>query len=65
MHLNKGHPWKKHCFITKMSHHSLHLPHPYVVSDPCMTTFDSFFSKVTKLGNDYKMVYVLGLVEDE
>jgi len=26
MHLNKGHPRKKHHFVTKVSHHSLHLP---------------------------------------
>jgi len=26
MHLNKGNLRKKHCFTTKMSHHSLHLP---------------------------------------
>jgi hypothetical protein len=26
MHLNKGYLGEKHCFVTKMSHHSLHLP---------------------------------------
>jgi hypothetical protein len=25
MHLNKMYPWKKHHFVTKVSHHSLHL----------------------------------------
>jgi hypothetical protein len=48
-----------------VNHRSLHLPHPYVVNDPCITTLDSFFSKVPELGNDCKMVYVLGLVKDE
>ncbi len=28
MHLNKGYPRKKHCFVTKVNHCSLHI-HPY------------------------------------
>jgi len=43
MHLNKGYLGEKHCFITKVSHHSLHLPHCFI---DCATMFVALKGRV-------------------
>jgi hypothetical protein len=37
----------------------------FVVSDPCITTFVSFFSRIPIVGREIAMVHVLGFMEDE